>query len=164
MPSGKHNLIQLDSHYFTSTGLVGGTRCRTTISGLKALKRRMVGQTIIALDGTAWTHYQGVKGLPVDMTAFRMASAVYTTVTDAIRAAIQSSSNMTLNITDGAYGDFYLTVHPVLNTDRDGEDEMTSNMVNDIPFTFIVVARNDIFDISAGSLSITGQNLTLTAG
>jgi hypothetical protein len=162
MPTGRHNLIQLGSSYLTTTGLVGGIPCKTDVSGLNVLKFGRVGQTIIALDGTSWTQSYSVKGVPISFSVFRMTSTLLTTVSDAMRSAVTTGTAMTLNITGGAFGDHYLTVMPLFPTPIEASGEFYLTTAYDVKFNFVVQSQTFTLTPTAGTLTLTGQSVTLT--
>ena len=164
MPTGRHNLIQYGSYYFTTDGLSTGTPCKTETSGLKAIKRGLIGQTILALDGTAWQQSQSIKGLTFTFTVFRVLGSVLTQIYDMERAAILAGSSLTLNITGGGYGDFYLTCKPALSQTADGNDEFYLEKLYDVPFTVIIQSQSFSLTGSPGSIVFTGAAATLTQG
>lgn len=162
MPTGRHNLIQLSNVYFTTDGLSTGTPCKTTVTGLNVLKTGRTGQSIIVLDGTVWQQPVSINGAPISFSVFRMTSALLTTVSDAIRAAAIAGSNISLSITGGAFGDFYLTVAPAFPTPIEFDGEFFSNTLYDVTFNFIVQSQIYQLPITAGAYVITGNNITLT--
>lgn len=164
MPTGRHNLIALGATYFTRDGTSAGIPCKTEVKGLDVLKMERTGQTILALDGTAYTQAYSVKGVPLSFSVFRMTSALLNTVSDAIRAAVTNSTNLTLTITDGAVGSFYLTVAPLFPQPISFLGEFQSDQVYDVNFNFVVVALNYQMTATAGSLTLTGASATLTQG
>ena len=160
MPTGRHTLISLGSTYFTTDGLSTGTPCKTDVTGLNIVKAGRLGQTNVAIDGTPWTQTFPINGAPISFSVFRMSSALLTTVSDAIRA----STNLSLTITGGAFGNFYLTVIPNWPEPITFNGEFYLSTAHDVTFNFIIVSQTYTLTASAGSISITGQNLTLTAG
>jgi hypothetical protein len=121
MPAtGKYNLVQIGSIYLTKDGLVSGKPCKTSVKGLDAMMITTAFQVIKALSGKPYLQLSDEQlGRPVSIEYESMDGGVFQDIVDAIQAAIDGLTTITLSVTGGAYGDFSgLTVVPDENPVR----------------------------------------------
>jgi len=110
--TGKYNLVQLNSIYFTKDGLVTGKPCKTQITGLDALKITTAVQVQFALDGTPYLQTSSAqKGLPVGIKYDSMQQSVFDDVVTEIQSAVDGSTSLSLSVT-GDTGSFSLALVP----------------------------------------------------
>jgi hypothetical protein len=162
--TGKYNHVQLGSLHFTTDGTSSGFPCKSSVKGLENIIPSYTWQTIIAIDGEPYL--QGpypVKGVPVSTTFEVMHQDVLFSVIAAVNTAVGGSTTQTLKITEGAYGDFNLTVYPASPfMDPLGEFYLTNT--KQVTFNWTVKSVGRLLTVSPGTLTLTGQSVTLTQG
>jgi hypothetical protein len=111
--------IKINSLYLTSTGANGGTPYIATVSGLDALAVTSANQVIKSLNGTPYLQItEDQLGKPISIEFPKLLTADYAAVVAEIQDAIDNTTTLSLDITDGDYGDFSLTVVPDENPVR----------------------------------------------
>lgn len=107
-----YNLIQLSSQYFTDDGLNTGTRYISQVTGLHALTIDSSVQVIKTLSGKPYVQKTPLLGKSIVISFENIYEADYSTAKTTIQTAVTNGTTIALNITDGPYGDFNLTVVP----------------------------------------------------
>lgn len=164
MPTtGRHNLIRINSVWLTSTGLSGGTPCKTSVEGLDALKSNYTGVTVIALDGTPinQVHRNNKKGLPLSITIETVLQAEFNTLSSLLETALFGSSNVTVYIS-GTLGTFNFSCLPAFPKPLEFPGEFQNTRISNIKLNFVIA--DDLFILAAeeASLTLTGAVVTMT--
>ena len=161
--TGRYNQIRLGSLYFTHDGSSSGFPCKSTVVGLEPLMLAFTGQTTIAIDGEPYVQtIQPVKGVPISTTFEVIDQDVMFSVVSAVNSAISGSTTQTLVLTDGAFGDFTLTVYPSLPNFMSFPGEFYLTNAKSVTFNWIVKTVGRVLTASPGTLTLTGQSVTLT--
>lgn len=131
----RYNAIQIGSVYLTSTGLVGGTPCKTNVSGLDALKPQYNKNVIKAIDGTPYSQItSGKKGIDLEIDIDWIAKSVF----DAINTIMNTSDNDASNIAvviNGDTGNFSINVRP--NTDYVKFSKFSNNVLQGVKYRVV---------------------------
>lgn len=156
--------IKVGSTFLTDDGLVTGTPYITTVRGIDVIRDAVVSQEIIAIDGEPWQQTaQPVKGVPLTIDFQRIDRAMYFTL-DAIRLAARiAATTVTVQLFDNedGPGDFYLTTY--FNSIRFPGD-FKNGRIENISLNFTVKTVGYFLTVSPGTLTLTGQSVTLTQG
>lgn len=137
--TGKYNLIQLGSVYFTNNGLSGGKPCKSTVTGLEKLKVGRGWQVVKTLSGKPYGQKTAaLKGVPIAIQNINsLTDSVLDDIVEVIQNSIDSGTPITMNITGGAYGDFSgLSVLPDEDPVR-FSGEFQNDQVKNVSFHFL---------------------------
>lgn len=138
-----YNLVSIESIYLTDTGLVGGTPCRTEVSGIDSLRFSFTGSNTVAADGTV---HQFIvdnlgKGLLLEIRPFAILKDTLDDIIDAIQDA--QDADATINITiEGDTGDFDLECIPALPKCVEFPGDFFSEQINGVILRFIISSIN----------------------
>jgi hypothetical protein len=154
--------VKVGSTFLTEDGLVTGTPYVSTVKGLDAVRDSITVQQFIAIDGTPIQQItQPVKGVPVTVEIPWCGRAMLDTLTAIRLAAVTGATTTTLTLYDNSdgTGDFSLTTY--FNTIR-FPGEFVNGKIKDVTLTFTVSAVAHLMTVTAGTLTLTGQSVTLT--
>jgi hypothetical protein len=163
--TGRYNLIRINSVYLTSTGLSGGTPCKTSVEGLDALKSNYTGSTVIALDGTPinQVYKNNKRGLPLSITIETAEQAEFNSLSALLETALFSSSEISVYI-NGTLGTFLFSCLPSFPKPLEFPGDFQNTRIANIKLNFVIADDLYILAAEAGSISLTGANATLTQG
>lgn len=135
----RYALIQLESLYLTSTGLVGGRRCRHEITGLDAFAVTKDHGVIKALSGLPYLQiYDSMLGKPISIRVSQMLNTVYANwVTEIQNVLDGTKSELDLDISGSAYGTFSIDVVPDVNPIQHAGRFTATSYVQDVTFNFL---------------------------
>jgi len=154
--------IKVNSTYLTEDGTVTGTPYVSTVSGIDAIRDALVVQQIIAIDGTPYQQVtQPVKGVPLSIFCPWMERDMLSTLTAIRLAAVTGSTTTTVTLLDNSdgTGDYILTTY--FNSIR-YPGEFINGKVKDVTLNFTVSSIGHSLTASPGTLTLTGQSVTLT--
>lgn len=139
----RYALIQLESLYLTSNGLVGGTRCQHEITGLAHLALTKSFQVTKALTGLSYMQTSDAQlGVPIVIKVFQMLDTVYASWVAEIQAVLDGTkTELDLEITGSAYGAFSVDVVPNINPVRHAGRFTATNYVQDVEFDFLTTTN-----------------------
>lgn len=151
--------IQLGTLWLTQGNTSDGAPIINEIEGLGVLKRGRTGQVNIAIDGTAWKQRFGVKGAPLGISFNLMEGDDFESLVTVLNNC-DSGSDIAFRIVGdtGTYSGTATTADEYLDFDS----TYLNGKIAGVKVALIIVSQN--FVPSAGTVSITGSNLTLTAG
>lgn len=107
----RYNLVNLETIYFTKTGLVGGVRCRTNVIGLDALKLTKTGRNEFDAEGNAYVFLVDKKSQLIRIEIEYITKAVFDALVALIQAALNAETTLSLGIA-GDLGTFALETVP----------------------------------------------------
>ena len=161
MALDRWHTIQLGSLWLTDDNLSTGNGYINEIEGISVLKRGKVGQANVALDGTVWKQRFPVKGSPLRISFNLMESADFESLVTILNACdVGSDIAFTISGDTGTYYGTATTADEYLDYDS----TYLNGKIAGVTVDLIIQTQNHIMTASAGTLTITGQNLTLTAG
>ena len=134
----RNALIQLEALYLTSTGLVGGKRCKSEITGLDAFAVTKDHGVIKALSGLPYLQItDAMLGKPISIRVYQMLNTVYASWVAEIQAVLDGSkSELDLDITGTPYGNVSIDVVPDVNPVRHAGQFM-GDYARDVEFHFL---------------------------
>ena len=101
------NLVQINSFYLTDTGLVGGSKYQTEVSGLDQLALTDSVQVIKALSGKPYLQVSNtLVGKPISISLENILETAHDSIVAIIQAYITSGTAITLHFTLAPYGSF----------------------------------------------------------
>lgn len=161
----RYNTIQIDSIYLTSTGLSNGSPCKSSVEGLDALSLDYQGQTVIALDGTPYNQYttNNKRGLPLKIKLSQLSETVLESLIALMDSTISGATTNLIRIT-GDTGDFVLNCLPAFPQPIEFPGDFQNDRIRDVTLNYVVNSQTYILTATAGTLSITGMQATLTQG
>lgn len=131
----RYNAIQIGDIYLTSTGLVGGKPCKTSVNGLQALKPALLKSVIKAIDGTPFSQTSaGKKGIDLEISIDWLAQSVYDDINDIFDGADNDGTTFDLVIA-GDGGTFTLDVVP--NSDYVIFDKFTNGILQGVKYRVV---------------------------
>ena len=163
--TGRYNTIQLGSLYFTTDGTSAGFPCKSEVSGLEKLLLPVTGQIIDTIDGEPiMQNVQPAKGAVISTKFSVLEQSVLFSLVSAVTAAVTGSTTQTLTLTEGAFGDFVLTVYPNLPDFISAPGDFYLTKTKEVTFNWKVKAIGRLLTASPGTLTLTAQSATLTQG
>jgi hypothetical protein len=151
--------IRIGPLWLTDDHTSEGNRVINEIEGLGVLKRGRVGQVNIALDGTVWKQRFSAKGAEISISFNLMLAEDFETLTGILNDC-DTGSNITVAIS-GTTGDYSFTA-TTADEYLDFDSTYINTKVAGVSVRLIVVSQQYTASSSAGSASLTGQNVTLT--
>lgn len=131
----RYNAIQIGSIYLTNTGLVGGTPCKTSVSGLEALKPQYNKNIIKAIDGTPYSQLAvGQKGFDLEISISWLAKSVFDDINDLLDDADDTQTPVAVVI-DGDFGTFNVNVVP--NVSYVSYGKFSNDVLQDVKYRVV---------------------------
>lgn len=139
----RYNLIQIGSIYLTSSGLVGGTRCKTEVTGLDGLYHDYVGVTVKAMSGAPknFPRTNLGEGVEIQIRPQVITSSVLDSIRDAFNTALGADSTIQCVFT-GDIDTFDVDCKPLLPKPIDFSGRFRNNFVYDASINLVVVSVN----------------------
>jgi len=138
-----YNFVKLGSVYLTDSGLIGGTPCRTEVSGLDALQFTQTGTNTIAADGTV--HQFKIdnlgKGLLLEIRPFAIMKDVFDDINTVIQDALTNDTIINITIS-GDTGDFDFDCIPFLPKPVEFPGDFFSEQINGVIYRFLIDTVN----------------------
>lgn len=132
-----YSQIKINAVYLTASGADNGTKYISIVRGLNALALTKTAQVVKALDGTPYANISStVKGKEISIEFPSMLKADYQNVVDEIQDSLDTPGTIALEILDGDYGDFTLTVLPDADPVR-FPGEFENGRLKNVAFHFI---------------------------
>lgn len=131
--------VKLGSVYWTNDGTVTGRPLKVSIEGIAGLLTNYNGAVYIAMDGTPHlveTVTSG-RGRELQITAAFIPTALLNSLVAQITTSLSTRTAMTLELTNGALGDFTIDVLPGLPEPISGGTQFSNGIARDVTFRFV---------------------------
>jgi len=131
--------VQLDDLYLTDTGTSAGKPLKVTIDGLAEMLSNHNGTIYNALDGTPHLvkTVTSARGRILQINALFMPSNLLTMVSTKINQALANNSSITMQLTQGALGNFSFAVLPFLPDPITGGTEFSGGIAKNVTLKFV---------------------------
>lgn len=140
----RFNTVQIETLYFTDTGLVGGKPCKIEVTGLDALSLASTGAIAIAADGMPYafvaSNAEG-QGVPIRIAPEQLTTALFASLKTIINAAIAGSTTLTVIIT-GDTGTFNLECLPALPKPLEFPGKFRNGRIYESAINLVVASIN----------------------
>lgn len=135
----RYNLISIAGLYLTTDATSTGDLCRTEVTGLDAASFNSQGQTILAIDGTAYNQIviTNKKGLPLRIEAEQMSKELFDDLIAAIDEAMTDETTVAVSIT-GDTGTFSFTCLPRLPDPVEFPGSFIEERIRSVAFNFVI--------------------------
>jgi len=131
----RYNAIQIGNVYLTSTGLAGGTPCKTSVTGLEPLKPALKKNIIKAIDGTPYSQvFANDKGFDIEIKIDWLASSVFDAI-NALFATADSTDGVVAIVIAGDFGTF--NFNAISNSEFLKFDKFSSGILQNITYRVV---------------------------
>ena len=131
----RFNAIQIGSVYLTSTGLVGGKPCKTSVNGLQSLKPAKNKNIIKAIDGTPFSQFTSLKkGIDLEVSIDWLDDSVFDDINDVFDDSDDNEATFAL-VVSGDGGTF--TVNVVPNSDYVIFDKFANGILQGVKYRMV---------------------------